>query len=179
MKNDDSKIKESDKLYMEEKFDFKESQKKPDLFYKNLDNKIILFLDLRDWNHGYLRQPSFYYQTFKELSKEEKKKYNQIILNEFFTFCKQLHIYARFDELMECDVCNKKFIEKFGFCDWEYNEGGFACSEKCFKILKIEINKIRRKIEERKVKKIFNTFRMREALKCPICREKPIITIDE
>jgi len=158
-------------------FGFKESKKKPDLFYKNIDNKIILFFDFRQINwEGHNK---FYFKINHELTKEEKFCYNKIIVNEFFNVVKKIREPVDFNGLTECDVCKKKFIEEFGFSDWEYDEGGFACSEKCLKIIQIETNKIRRKIEERKVKRIFNIYEItRKALECPICKEKPKIKSD-
>ncbi|MBA7680754.1 hypothetical protein ES703_89075 [subsurface metagenome] len=162
-------------------FGFKEAKKKPDLFYKNIDNKIILFFDFRVHLGEFYPHPHnrFYFKINKELTQEEKSYYNKIIINEFFNVVKKIREPVDFDNLFECDVCKKKFIEEFGFSDWEYDEGGFACSEKCLKIIQIETNKIRRKIEERKVKRIFNTYEItRKALECPICKEKPKIKSD-
>jgi len=155
-------------------FGFKESKKKPDLFYKNIDDKIILFFDFRC--NKFFDLNSFYFQITEELTKEQKSYYNKIILNEFFNVVKKVKVPVDFNDLKECEICNKKYC--FGYCeiDDDFSE---CCSKSCYKIAEKEYNKFRREEEERKVKRIFNTYEItRKALECPICKEKPKIKSD-
>jgi len=148
-------------------FGFKESKEKPDLFYKNIDNKIILFFDFRVRLGEFYPYPHnrFYFKTNKELTQEEKSYYNKIILNEFFNVVTKIKEPVDFDELNECEICGSKYCISYGemFC---------VCSKSCYE-------KAKKSFEEYRVEQIFEAFDEREHLKCKICGEAPELNFED
>lgn len=132
-------------------FGFVESKKK-DLFYKRMNEKVILFFDFRsNWMSDNCK---FYFKILGE----EKYIYNQEIINEFFKVAKKLKIAIDFDSLGGCLNCDKKVCV------------GLFCSEFCFK--KIQREEIKED-EEIKVMEIFDNYNKSVELKCEVCGEKP------
>lgn len=135
---------------------FIEGKKKKDLFYKKIDDRIILFLDKRGLFN------LFYFKILKELPEKEKKEYSKLILDEFFKCVKVLPL--DFYDLTNCFNCGRYIIDRLDY-------GGY-CSRKCKVIGESEAVKERVEYMEKRLKEY-------KEVKCTICGKKPELNIEE